>query len=91
VTVVVDDLRIPSRVAGISARWSHLTADTKGELHAFAARLGLRREWFQDNAGGLWHYDVTDSMRRKAIALGATPLTLTDMSHWLNSRNGDTT
>jgi hypothetical protein len=91
VTVVVDDLRMPARVAGLSARWSHLTASTQTELHEFAARLGLRRAWFQDTAHGLWHYDVTDSMRRKAIALGATPLTLTEMSQWLTSRNGDTT
>lgn len=26
----------------------HLTADTLDELHAFAARLGLKRVWFQD-------------------------------------------
>ncbi len=33
------------------ARWTtagpHLVADTDAELHAFAARLGMRREWFQ--------------------------------------------
>ncbi|QWQ39587.1 DUF4031 domain-containing protein [Streptomyces sp. YPW6] len=30
--------------------WCHLTADTEDELHAFAARLGLRRSWFQTRA-----------------------------------------
>jgi len=47
-TVYVDDFGIPARVSGIKGRWSHLIADTEDELHAFAARLGLRREWFQD-------------------------------------------
>jgi hypothetical protein len=74
-TVYVDDSRIPARVGRLSARWSHLLADTPDELHAFAARLGLRREWFQDKPNGRWHYDVTESKRVAAIRLGATPVT----------------
>jgi len=70
-TVYVDDARIPARVGRITGRWSHLTADTKPELHAFAARLGLRRAWFQDKPYGAWHYDITESKRRRAVALGA--------------------
>lgn len=31
----------------------------------------LRRAWFQDKPRGAWHYDVTDSMRARALALGA--------------------
>ena len=27
--------------------WCHLVADSLDELHTFAARLGLRRSWFQ--------------------------------------------
>jgi hypothetical protein len=74
VTVYVDDMRLPARVGQLRARWSHLTADTKTELHAFAARIGLRRSWFQDKPHGLWHYDVTDTKRRQAIAAGAVPI-----------------
>ena len=47
-TVYVDDARIPARVGRWDSSWSHLFADTQDELHAFAARLGLRRSWFQD-------------------------------------------
>jgi hypothetical protein len=48
----------------------HLTADTEAELHAVAASVGLRREWFQ--AHRLWHYDVTTATkRRRAIRAGA--------------------
>lgn len=74
VTVYVDDMRLPARVGRIEARWSHLTADTDQELHAFAARIGLRRSWAQ--YPGTWksHYDVTDSKRAEAIRAGAVPI-----------------
>lgn len=73
-TVYVDDWRQPARVGRLEAVWSHLTADTDEELHEFAARLGLRREWAQhmDQPNrSLHHYDVTESKRRQAIRLGA--------------------
>lgn len=54
--------------------WSHLWADDDDELHAFAARLGMRREWHQPApAGRPWrsHYDLTPRRRAAAVALGA--------------------
>ena len=70
--VYVDDFRIPARVGNIWAQWSHLQADTEGELHEFAAMLGLKRSWYQTSRRPeACHYDVTDSMRNKAISLGA--------------------
>lgn len=60
-------------------KWAHLVADTTDELHEFARRLGLRQEWFQEPKpgaiGGWPHYDVTEGMRRKAIARGARKVT----------------
>lgn len=83
-TVYVDNARIPATVGRFRARWSHLTADTPEELHAFAARIGLRRQWFQgrckrspEPAGTPchhWHYDVTDAKRAEAIKAGAQPI-----------------
>lgn len=74
-TVYVDDAFIPAQLPGMRpAKWCHLTADTKDELHAFAARIGLRRTWFQDKRRGLWHYDVTMSKRREAVAAGAVQI-----------------
>ncbi|WP_228430720.1 DUF4031 domain-containing protein [Baekduia soli] len=57
-------------------RWSgggHLQADTPGELHAFAAGLGLQRRWFQHRPGrpDRDHYDLTAGLRRAALAAGA--------------------
>lgn len=55
---------------------SHLFADSTEELHAFAARLGLRRDWFQQ--GSIPHYDVSQTKRRAALQLGATSLPIRD-------------
>lgn len=79
-TVYVDDMRMPARVGRIQARWSHLTADTDEELHAFADKLGLRRSWFQPSSTRpeANHYDVTDKVRDKAIRLGAVPEAMRD-------------
>ena len=57
-------------------RWSgggHMQADTLDELHAFAARIGMRREWFQAKPGRPEndHYDLTRVSRELAIAMGA--------------------
>ena len=52
--------------------WCHLVAESLDELHRFAARLGLRRDWFQDKAS-YPHYDVTTTIRQRALRLGALP------------------
>lgn len=53
-------------------RWSHLTADSDEELHAFAARLGLKRGWFQTAPRQAFrHYDVVPSKRALAVKFGA--------------------
>lgn len=49
-------------------------ADSVEELHAFAARIGMRREWFQVSRSGLPHYDLNESRRTKAVAAGAVEL-----------------
>lgn len=48
--------------------WCHLFADEADcpELHAFAARIGMRRSWFQGN-----HYDLTPGRRYAAVVAGA--------------------
>lgn len=64
-------------------KWSgggHLQADTTEALHTFAAKLGLRREWFQSRPGRPErdHYDLTASKRDEAILLGAIPEAVED-------------
>lgn len=69
-TVHVDDAVHPWR----DRLWAHLFCSDLDELHAFAARLGLSRGWFQRPPKASWpHYDVTESKRAEAIRLGARP------------------
>lgn len=69
--IYVDDMRLPATVGRITSRWSHLFSDIgREELNEFADRLGLSRAWIQDKTKFV-HYDVTESMRLKAISLGA--------------------
>lgn len=69
--VKVDEFRIwaPTRIRCFKAGSCHLTADSVEELHEFALRLGLRRDWFQPKSTP--HYDLTESRRTKALELGA--------------------
>jgi hypothetical protein len=80
-TVYVDDGFCGS--PGSWGRWTgggHMQADTIEELHDFAARLGLRRSWFQSKPGrpDHDHYDLTASKRALALELGATSETWRD-------------
>lgn len=53
-------------------RWSHLVADSLEELHNFAELLALPRRWFHA-AAKYPHYDVTASVRQRALLVGAQP------------------
>jgi hypothetical protein len=48
----------------------HMWADTEEELHEMAAKIGMRREWFQVS-GLVRHYDLTPGRRALAVANGA--------------------
>lgn len=69
-TVMVDEIRVwPTKIRCFKGGSAHLTADTEEELHAFAARLGLKREWFQPKSTP--HYDLTRAKALRAQELGA--------------------
>lgn len=55
--------------------WCHLYADSEEELHAFAARIGMKRAWFQRSRRGTPHYDLVPRRRARAVELGAQELT----------------
>lgn len=78
-TVYIDNARIrwnPPHMKHRTWFMSHMFADTDEELHAFAAKLGLQRSWHQCPPKASWsHYDVTDTVRKRAVALGATTIT----------------
>jgi hypothetical protein len=63
--------------------WCHLIADTSEELHAFAARLGMRRHWAQHEGQPTEHYDLMPGERALAVALGAREISLGDMGRMM--------
>jgi Protein of unknown function (DUF4031) len=97
VAVYVDNASIPARVANgrvvHDSRWSHLFADTQEELHQLAAKLGLRRSYFQPgrprgdgSPSPHWHYDLTADKRQQAIRLGAQPVTSREVIEIIRAR-----
>lgn len=53
---------------------SHMIADSLEELHAMAAAIGMKREWFQVAPPASFpHYDVSQTKRGMAIVRGAIP------------------
>ena len=54
----------------LGSSWSHLWADTDRELHEFAAKIGMKRSWFQPHHVRN-HYDLTPRRRLEAIRAGA--------------------
>ena len=70
--IMVDGLKTWSLKPPFHRGSCHLTTDdlTLVELHDFAARLGMRRSWFQDHPY-VPHYDLVPKRRALAVKLGA--------------------
>lgn len=72
-TVYVDPLASWGwRLRGHQVQSCHLFSDTVelDALHDLAARIGMKRTWFQDKVTAP-HYDLTPSRRALAVAAGA--------------------
>ena len=69
-TVYIDDMYRYAFGAFRGMQMSHMIADDEAELHAMAAHIGMKREWFQGD-----HYDVPLPRRELAIASGAVAIT----------------
>lgn len=86
--VYVDEIKDYGRnVAGHGSKWCHLFADTTDELHQFAARLGLKRSWFQ-NRVNFPHYDLVPSKRNLAVKKGAIQVTRAEMINHMKKHTG---
>lgn len=68
----------------------HMWADSLPELHNIAARLGLKRAWFQCPPKASWaHYDVSLTLRRRAVELGAIETDRYGALEFCARQNGD--
>ncbi len=83
--ILVDELREYPGVALRFSSWCHMATDGGfDELHAFAARLGLRRAWFQGD-----HYDLPPHGRSAAVALGAEEVATGELLVRMTGPRGD--
>ena len=81
ITVYVDDMYRTEMGRFGRMKMSHMIADTEAELHAMAARIGLARRWYQGD-----HYDVSMSLRAKAIAAGAVEISMREVAQMAMAR-----
>jgi len=73
-SVYVDKARFPHNKR--DEMWCHLFADDLDELHEFAEKIGLKRNWFQHPPKASYpHYDLSPSFRAKALKAGALLMT----------------
>lgn len=86
-TVYVDELvEYPLRYVRGAERvkyWCHMWADDVDDLHAMAAKIGMRRDWFQDKHPMMLHYDLSQTRRKLAIANGAVEMSFIQ---WLRNK-----
>lgn len=85
-TVYVDDMLLPATVGQTTSRWSHMFADTSEELIAFARKLRLSDAWIQYPDTHKEHYDLTETVRNKALRLGAVNLPI-NSNAWVELQN----
>jgi hypothetical protein len=78
-TVYVGDMNlradVPNSGRVVRGRWSYLYADSEAELREFARKVGLRPEWIQHPGEIGVHFDVTASVRQRAIRQGTRGVT----------------
>lgn len=65
----------------------HMLADTVDELHEMAAKIGMRREWFQPFSSP--HYDLSKAMRAKAVQHGAIEINNRQVAELIKKRRAE--
>ncbi len=77
----------PAGTGRLAGTWCHLVTDDWSPegiegLHQFAAKLGLKREWYQPESSP--HYDLRGYAKfRQAINAGAVRLSNRQLVEWL--------
>jgi hypothetical protein len=80
--VYVDDMRAPhGRLI-----MCHMIADSTEELLEMVRRLKLQPHWIQSKGTYREHFDISMNKRRKAIELGAVPITQRELGYKLMER-----
>ena len=79
-TVYVDDMHLSPMGQFGRMKMSHMIADSTDELLAMADRIGLARRCLQAAGTPREHFDVSMSLRKKAVAAGAVEITMRELA-----------
>ncbi len=82
--VYIDNMNHPYR----GMIMCHMVADSKEELLQMARNIGLNTKWIQDEGTWQEHFDVSLTMKKKAIALGAQEITMMQLGRMIAKRPG---
>lgn len=66
----------------------HMIADTEEELEDIAIKLGLNLSWWQYKGTPKSHFDVSKSVREKALQLGAIIIDRKELVEILKKKRG---
>ena len=81
-SVYVDDMKASFG----RMKMCHMVADTTSELLVMADAIGVQRKWIQDAGSNREHFDIAQSKRRRAIELGARPVSLRELALLLRAK-----
>lgn len=85
-SVYVDDMYLIPLGRFGRMKMSHMIADSTDELLEMADRIGLSRRWLQAAGTDREHFDVSMSLRRKAVAAGAVEIGVRELSERIRAR-----
>ena len=78
--VYVDDMyKSPMGQFG-RMKMSHMIADTHEELMDMAQKIGINKKWIQYPGAYREHFDVSMSLRKKAVEFGAIEITMRQLA-----------
>lgn len=84
-TVYVDDME----AAFGRMKMCHMIADTHAELMAMAAAIGVRERWLQQGGTAQEHFDVSKTMRARAVERGAVEVTMLELARMTYGRRDE--
>lgn len=83
--ILVDNLTDYAKSPLGPRAWCHMVSDTSlVELHEMAAKIGMKRAWFQVD-----HYDLVASRRAAAVRLGAAEVSSKELVKRMVGARGD--
>ena len=82
--VYVDNMNAPYR----GMLMCHMIADSTEELIEMADKIGVNTKWIQDKGTYSEHFDICQTKKKKAVALGAKEITMMELGRMTAKRPG---